>query len=97
MTKFAAIVLLGVSAAFAAPQTCLADDNGAKPATAQPSQDKAKPHNNKSMGTTRSLHAAPPAAAAPAPTSAPRSDSSSPDDTVGGLPGAKPAVVDKQP
>ncbi len=101
MTKFAALVLLGVSSALLGAGACLAEDTGSKLGAAQPSPDKnAQPYSSKTApAATRSLHAVPPAVAAPAPAGAPtpKSDSSSSDDTVGGLPGAKRVTDEKQP
>jgi hypothetical protein len=58
-----------------------------------PAAEKSAPAATK----MRSLRKAAPAEAAPAPAPASKTEIASPDDTVGGLPGAKKAVVEKAP
>jgi hypothetical protein len=97
MTKLSAFVLLGISLALSGTCASFAQQTNDKPVTppktvTPPPLKDAHP----TPGTTRSLHKSlPPPSAAPAPGS--KSDSSSPDDTVGGLPGAKPVTDEKQP
>lgn len=86
----------------AQPQaTAQAQALAADPATAQqpqaapetPAVEKSAPAATK----MRSLRKSAPAEALPAPAPASKTDMASPDDTVGGLPGAKKAVVEKAP
>ena len=103
--RFAAFVLLALSAAFmlqtaceaqpsAQPQTGPAASAPVSPAPQTGSQPAPAPaHHSRSP-----KKAAPAAAAAPAPAPASKPDSGTPDVVVGGLPGVRSAApIEKQP
>jgi hypothetical protein len=99
MVRRIARVLIGALLFLPVVTAALAvDDNATKPAP-QPSP---APQTSQTMG---SFPPAPPMGGAPAATrslrrpapAGPGGDGGRPDDTVGGLPGAKPSIPDKQP
>jgi hypothetical protein len=101
MTRFISLAVFGgLFALSGASGVCLAEETGAKPQTAAPEApvgEKSAPAPTK----MRSLRKPAPAEAAPAPAPsqapASKTEIASPDDTVGGLPGAKKAIVEKAP
>ncbi len=77
---------------------CFAEEKAATPeASPQAQPAPATPDNAAPAMKSRSLRKAPEAGAAPVPPLPSKDGLASPDDTIGGLPGAKQATVEKQP
>ncbi len=74
-----------------------AADQDNPPATNQPAPKKPKKPKTRSFHQSSPVGSAPRSLAAPPAMPAPQDDGGKPDDTIGGLPGQKPDIPDKQP
>ncbi len=90
-------LVLALFTMVAAPQGSFAAEQDSKADTAQPEPKKAKKYKPRSMEDAAPVASAPRSRSLAAPEATGGNDGGRPDDTIGGLPGAKPDTPDRQP